>query len=136
VAFRDGSTKAQLGVPDMRVPIQYALTYPERWAAPHPRVDWAALRALDFEPPDLGRFPALGLAYEALRPGAAAPAALHAANAAAAALCLEGHVTRGAIPRLIEAALDAAGAAPADGLDTLPAADAAARAVVRERAGG
>jgi 1-deoxy-D-xylulose-5-phosphate reductoisomerase len=133
VAFRDGSTKAQLGVPDMRVPIQYALTYPARWSAPHPRVDWATLGALDFEPPDTERFPALALAREALRRGGAAPAAFNAANEAAVALFLERRVTFTAIPRLIEAAL-AADAYPAEDLDALLAADAAARAAVRERA--
>ncbi|HYG68425.1 MAG TPA: 1-deoxy-D-xylulose-5-phosphate reductoisomerase, partial [Anaeromyxobacteraceae bacterium] len=135
VAFRDGSAKAQLGVPDMRVPIQYALTYPERWPAPHPRVDWAALRSLDFEPPDLGRFPALGLAFEALRRGGAAPAALNAANEAAVALFLEGRIPFPAIPRLIEAALDAVDHVPAEDLSALLDADARARAVVHERAG-
>ncbi|MDX1420714.1 MAG: 1-deoxy-D-xylulose-5-phosphate reductoisomerase [Rubricoccaceae bacterium] len=134
VAFRDGSAKAQLGVPDMRVPIQYALTYPERWPAPHPRLDWRTLGTLDFEPPDLGRFPALGLAFEALRRGGTAPAVLNAANEAAVARFLEGRIPFPAIPRLIEAALDAADAAPADDLDALAAADAAARAVVAERA--
>src|SRR5690606_38471237 len=119
VAFRDGSTKAQLGVPDMRVPIQYALTYPARWPAAHPRVDWKTLGTLDFEAPDLGRFPALGLAFEALQRGGAAPAALNAANEAAVALFLEGRIRFTDVPRLIEAALEAADAGAADDLDAL-----------------
>ena len=133
VTFCDGSAKAQLGVPDMRVPIQYALTYPDRWTAPHARVDWGALGSLDFEPPDLARFPSLGLAYEALRRGGTAPAVLNAANEAAVALFLDGQIGFSDIPRLIEAALDAAAPAPPDDLDALMEADRAARAVVRER---
>lgn len=135
VAFRDGSTKAQLGVPDMKVPIQYALTYPERWPAPHARLDWAALGTLDFEPPDHARFPALGLAYEALRRGGTAPATLNAANETAVALFLEKRIRFSAIPRLIETALDAADPSPADDLAALLDADAAARVLVKERAG-
>src|SRR5690606_22522336 len=134
VAFRDGSTKAQLGVPDMKVPIQYALTYPDRWPAPHERLDWTTLRCLDFEAPDLSRFPCLGLAFEALRRGGTAPAALNAANEAAVALFLDGAVRFTDVPRLIEAAMDADAGAAGDDLDALTEADRAARAHVRARA--
>lgn len=126
VAFVDGSSKAQLGVPTMCVPIQYALTYPDRWPAPHPRLDWSTLGSLDFEAPDRQRFPALELAFEALRAGGAAPAVLNAANEVAVARFLSGEVRFPDIPRLVEAAL-AEAPAQADTLDALLAADAEAR---------
>ena len=126
VAFVDGSTKAQLGVPTMCVPIQYALTFPGRWPAPHPRLDWTTLGSLDFEAPDLRRFPALGLAFAALRQGGAAPAALNAANEVAVARFLADEIRFPDIPRLVEAAL-AEAPARADSLDALFAADADAR---------
>jgi 1-deoxy-D-xylulose-5-phosphate reductoisomerase len=131
VEFVDGSAKAQLGAPDMRVPIQYALTYPARWAAPHPRVDWAALGRLDFEAPDRARFPCLDLAFEALRRGGVAPAALNAANEVAVARFLRREVAFSDIPRLVEAALARADGRPGDALDldALAEADRAARAV-------
>lgn len=134
VAFVDGSTKAQLGVPDMKMPIQYALTYPARWPAPHERLDWARLRRLDFEPPDLDKFPCLRLAYDALHLGGTAPACLNAANEAAVALFLQERIRFVDIPRLIEAALAEAGPA-AETLAELTAADAAARVRVLELAG-
>ena len=105
VVFQDGSSKAQLGVPDMKVPIQYALTYPDRWAAPHERVEWTKLSALHFEPPDIERFPALALAYQALRSGGTAPAVLNAANEVAVDLFLEERLAFTDIPRLIEKTL-------------------------------
>ena len=126
VAFTDGSSKAQLGVPTMVVPIQYALTFPDRWPAPHPRLDWSTLRQLDFVAPDLERFPALGLAFEALRRGGAAPAALNGANEVAVARFLAGEIRFTDIPRVAEAAL-AAAPASADSLDALLASDAEAR---------
>ena len=131
VAFRDGSVKAQLGVPDMRVPIQYALTFPERWPAPHPRLDWTAVPCLDFEEPDTGRFPCLRLAFDALAAGGAAPAVLNAANEEAVALFLAERIGFTDIPRLVEAALERAGAAVPT-LDALEAVDREARARVRE----
>ena len=80
VQFVDGAIKAQLGAPDMRVPIQLALTYPERIASNFPRADLAALGALTFDKPDLARFPNLGLAYEATNKGGTVPCVLNAAN--------------------------------------------------------
>ena len=80
VQFVDGAIKAQLGAPDMRVPIQLALTYPERIASNFPRADLAALGALTFDKPDLARFPNLGLAYKATNLGGTAPCVLNAAN--------------------------------------------------------
>ena len=80
VQFTDGAIKAQLGAPDMRLPIQYALSFPERLASDFPRADLFALKNLTFEEPDLARFPNLGLAYEAMRRGGNIPCVLNAAN--------------------------------------------------------
>ena len=80
VQFTDGAIKAQLGAPDMRLPIQYALSFPERLASDFPRADLFALKDLTFEQPDLNRFPNLGLAYEAMRRGGNIPCVLNAAN--------------------------------------------------------
>ncbi len=133
VAFTDGSLKAQLGVPDMKVPIQYALTFPERWPAPHPRIDWSELRRLDFEEPDLERFPCLRLAFEALERGGTAPAVLNAANEAAVALFLRERIRFVDIPRLIEHALgELSETPPGLSFETLAEADARARRLVQE----
>ena len=80
VQFVDGSVKAQLGTPDMRMPIQYALTYPERWTSNVPRLDLFATQSLTFEEPDLKRFPNLALAYEAMNRAGNVPCILNAAN--------------------------------------------------------
>jgi len=80
VQFTDGAIKAQLGAPDMRLPIQYALSFPERLKSDFPRADLLALKDLTFEAPDLNRFPNLGLAYEAMRRGGNIPCVLNAAN--------------------------------------------------------
>jgi len=92
VRYRDGSVLAQLGQPDMRTPIAYALAWPDRMDAPVERLDLAALARLDFEEPDMERFPALGLAREALRAGGAAPTGLNAANEEAVAGYLAGRL--------------------------------------------
>jgi 1-deoxy-D-xylulose-5-phosphate reductoisomerase len=80
IQFIDGSVKAQLGTPDMRIPIQYALTYPERWPSDVPRLDLFETKQLTFEEPDLQRFPNLRLAYEAIARGGNLPCVLNAAN--------------------------------------------------------
>jgi 1-deoxy-D-xylulose-5-phosphate reductoisomerase len=80
VQFTDGAIKAQLGAPDMRLPIQYALSFPERLASDFPRADLFSLGSLTFEEPDLNRFPNLALAYEAMRRGGNMPCVLNAAN--------------------------------------------------------
>ena len=80
VQFVDGSVKAQLGTPDMRIPIQYALTYPERWQSDVPRLDLFATQSLTFEEPDVQRFPNLLLSYEAINCGGNVPCVLNAAN--------------------------------------------------------
>ena len=139
VEFRDGSVIAQLGVTDMRLPIQYAFSYPERWPAPLPPLDLTTCGPLDFHAPDTDRFPCLGLAYHALRAGAAFPAVLNAANEVAVAAFLEHRLPFTAIPRVIETTLEAAAArAPAEpsGLTEVRELDAWARTFSSSVAGG
>ena len=107
VEFADGSVKAQLGIPDMKLPIQYALFFPERPPAPYQRLDVASLRQLTFEEPDGERFRCLPLAYRALHLGGTAPAVLNAANEVAVQLFLERRISFPAIADIIEAELDA-----------------------------
>ena len=134
VVFRDGSVKAQLGLPDMRLPIQYALSYPERWAAPHERLDWSDAMQLDFEPPDRAKFPCLDLAYEALAAGGAAPAILNAANEQAVALFLAEKIRFTDIPDAIRETLGRMPAHAEPSLDDLVSCDAEARRIVLEHA--
>ena len=112
VELRDGSLLAQLGATDMRLPIQYAFSHPERWEAPVPGPDLARLGALAFEAPDRERFPCLGLAYHALRGGPGLPVALNAANEVAVAAFLEGRLPFPGIPAVIEEVLAAGEARP------------------------
>ena len=132
VAFDDGSIKAELGVPDMKVPIQYALSYPDRWAAPHERLSWADAARLDFEAPDTDAFPCLRLAFEALQAGGTAPAVLNAANEEAVRSFLDEAIGFTDIPRLIEAALERVVPEPVASLEVVQAADAHARRCVKE----
>ncbi|MCL5058079.1 MAG: 1-deoxy-D-xylulose-5-phosphate reductoisomerase [Actinobacteria bacterium] len=102
VEFRDGSVLAQLGLPDMKLPIQYALTYPDRLPGNVPRLDPAKMSALTFEPPDIVRFPLLDLAYRVGRRGGTLPAAMNAANEAAVELFLAGRIRFTSIYRVVE----------------------------------
>jgi 1-deoxy-D-xylulose-5-phosphate reductoisomerase len=107
VEFSDGSVKAQLGWPDMRLPIQYALSYPERLANPRlPKLDWETIKELDFEPPDPGTFPCLKLAIEAGKKGGTYPAVLCGADEIAVQQFLAGRIKFTDIPRLVEQALE------------------------------
>jgi len=108
VELTDGSVIAQLGVTDMKLPIQYAFTYPDRWPSQVPRLDWSQRLDLEFEPPDLARFPCLGLAYDVLRAGGAAPIVLNAANEVAVASFLEDRSPLTAIPATVARTLEAA----------------------------
>jgi 1-deoxy-D-xylulose-5-phosphate reductoisomerase len=108
VEFCDGSLIAQLGSPDMRIPIAYCLAWPERIAGPAPRLDLARAATLTFEEPDLGRFPALGLARCALEAGGAAPTVLNAANEVAVGEFLARRLNFAGISALVEATLEAA----------------------------
>src|ERR1700720_2947255 len=108
VEFRDGSVIAQLGSPDMRIPISHCLGWPARMSTPAPRLDLARVSALTFEEPDPVRFPALAIARQALAAGGAAPTILNAANEVAVREFLAGRLGFTGIPALVEATLDAA----------------------------
>jgi 1-deoxy-D-xylulose-5-phosphate reductoisomerase len=127
VEFVDGSVVAQLSPPDMRLPVQYALTYPERVAGPCPRLDLSRATALTFEPPDRETFPCLDLGFEVMRRGGTAGAALNAANEAAVARFLGGEIRFTDIPRACRAALDHHTFDPRPALDDLWEVDAWAR---------
>ena len=135
VEMVDGSIIAQLGVTDMRLPIQYAFSYPERWPAPLPPLDLARAGRLDFESPDTGRFPCLQLAFSALQGNAGLPIVLNAANEVAVAKFLQSEIGFTAIPRLIDRAMAAYarnGVAPIQGLDDVREVDRWARRFARE----
>ncbi len=127
VEFVDGSILAQLGVTDMQLPIQYACSYPERWAAPVPPLDLARAGRLEFEEPDHTRFPCLGLAYRALRAGGSLPCVLNAANEVAVEAFLQGGLHFPGIAAVIAATMDAHTPAPVDSLSGVRAVDAWAR---------
>ncbi len=105
VQYGDGSVLAQLGPADMRIPIQYALTWPARQSSPFPKLDFTRLAGLEFYPPDLEKFPALRLAYRAGRAGKSMPAVLNGANEVAVAAFLQGRAGFLQIPALVEAVL-------------------------------
>ncbi len=107
VEFVDGSVMAQLSVTDMKVPIQYALTYPERLASNEPGFDWSQLGNLEFYEPDLGKFPCLRLAYGAMKEGGSHACVLNAADEVAVAAFLDGRIGFTAISCLIEDTLNA-----------------------------
>ncbi len=127
VAFHDGSVLAQLGRPDMRIPIAYTLGWPNRISAPTPRLDLAAVARLTFEAPDRGCFPALGLASQALRAGGTAPTVLNAANEVAVGAFLAGRIGFLDIVAVVEAVLEACDGVRAESLDDILAVDALAR---------
>ncbi len=127
VEMVDGSVVAQLGVTDMKHAIQYALTYPDRLANCLPPLDFAAVGRLDFEDPDLERFPCLGLAYRALDAGGTMPAALNAANEVAVQAFLDGKINLPGIAAINRAVMDAHTAAAASTLDAILAVDSWAR---------
>lgn len=135
VEFEDGAVIAQLGVPDMRLPIQYAMTYPERIPTGAPALDLFALGQLTFEPGDPVRFPALRLAGECLRAGDAACTVLNGANEEAVAAFLREEIPFGDITRLVEDALAQLDGLPANTLEDVFAADRAARDRVKEALG-
>jgi len=127
VELSDGSIIAQLGVTDMRLPIQYACSYPDRWAAALPSLDLARCARLDFEEPAHNRFPCLGLAYRALRRDASLPVVLNAANEVAVGAFLDGRLGFTAIPRVIEQALEAHEGSPVETLAAVRRLDSWAR---------
>jgi 1-deoxy-D-xylulose-5-phosphate reductoisomerase len=105
VEYNDGSVIAQISATDMRMPIQYALTYPERNSAPVPKLDWRQARAWDFHPPDYERFPLLNLAYSAQKTGGSATCTLNAADEVAVEAFLEGRISFPAIAEVVEETL-------------------------------
>jgi 1-deoxy-D-xylulose-5-phosphate reductoisomerase len=129
VELSDGATIAQLSLPDMRLPIGYALAYPERIGTPFGRIDWGDLRRLDFEPPDLDTFRGLGLAYAAGRLGGTGPAWLNAANEVAVEAFLDGRIGWTTIADVLEGVLARHDGAMADSVDAVIDADRQARAV-------
>lgn len=133
VEFTDGSTVAQLSLPDMRLPIGYALGYPRRGATPFGRIDWSALSTLEFDLPDTATFRCLPLAYQAGRAGGSAPAWLSAANEVAVAAFLDGQIRWPAIAEVCKAALDRHDAVVPSTVDDVIDADRTARRVAAEQ---
>ncbi len=130
--FTDGSVKAQLGAPDMRLPIQYALSYPERWGNPSlPQLDFEQVGSLEFEPVDLEKFPCLRLAIEAGIKGGTYPAVLSAADEIAVELFLSGRIGFLEIPKLIEKTLERHQVISSPSLEDILDADAWAREVAK-----
>jgi 1-deoxy-D-xylulose-5-phosphate reductoisomerase len=137
VEFPDGSVKAQLSYPDMRLPIQYALGYPERLPNPElPRLDWDSLKSLTFEQPDFGKFPCLKLAIEAGKKGGTYPAVLSSADEIAVELFLSGRIKFNDIARLVAGALEQHQPVVQPTLEEILAADTWAREKVAQLAGG
>ena len=132
VQYVDGSVLAQMGNPDMRTPIAYALAYPERIDAGVAPLDLIQIATLNFEAPDFQRFPCLALAYQALQAGGTAPALLNAANEVAVAAFLDRQIAFLTIPRVIEKVLAALPVESVNTLDDVLNADAAARVAAQE----
>jgi 1-deoxy-D-xylulose-5-phosphate reductoisomerase len=132
VEFVDGSVLAQLGATDMRMPIQYALTYPERVASKELDLDWAKLKRLDFEKVSPRRYPCLRLAREALKKGGAWPCALNAADEVAVAAFLERQIPFLGISEVVEAVLTRTPRVRIEKMDDVLAADAEARRMAKE----
>lgn len=133
VEFNDGSVIAQVSATDMRMPIQYALTYPDRANAPVPRLDWTQARTWEFEPPDLDRFPLLRLAYEAQRKGGTATCTLNAADEIAVEAFLRQEISFPAIAEVVEETLARVPRTSAKTIGEVLEADARARAEARRQ---
>lgn len=132
VEFVDGSVLAQLGATDMRMPIQYALTYPERVASNQVDLDWTKLKRLDFEKVSTRRYPCLRLAREALKKGGAWPCALNAADEVAVAAFLERQIPFLGIPEVVEKVLERTPRVKIEKMDDVLAADVEARRIAKE----
>ncbi len=131
VEYRDGSVKAQLGVPDMHTPIRYALSYPSRLGTVLPPMRLEDYMHLTFERPDMEKFPLLGYAFEAIAKGGTMPCILNAANEIAVQAFLEGEIRFTDMPKVARHTMDTADWSPAPELDTLVATNAEARAIAR-----
>ncbi|MCW5201005.1 1-deoxy-D-xylulose-5-phosphate reductoisomerase, partial [Desulfobulbus sp. F4] len=132
VEYIDGSVMAQLGIPDMRIPIAYALSYPERLNLGLSRLSLSACGSLNFEKPDYERFPALGLAFAALKEGGVKPAVLNAANEIAVAAFLDNEISFTDIAKVVEAVLARFSAGDDLDLGAILAADNVARRLAQE----
>lgn len=132
VEFVDGSVVAQMGPADMRMPIQYALTYPDRFASNGVSLDWAKLKRLEFEAPSPRKFPCLGLAWDALRAGGAQPCAFNAADEVAVAAFLERRIGFTGIAKVIEAVLTRMPRMTPGSIEEVLAADREARRLASE----
>jgi 1-deoxy-D-xylulose-5-phosphate reductoisomerase len=135
VELGDGSVIAQLGVTDMRLPIQYACSYPERWDALLPSLDLTRAGALEFFPPAHDRFPCLSLAYKALRTGGTLPVVLNAANEVAVEAFLDGKLSFRSIPAVIEGTMNGHSVEHVESVETVRRVDSWARRYARQRAG-
>jgi 1-deoxy-D-xylulose-5-phosphate reductoisomerase len=135
VEFVDGSIVAQLGTADMRQPIQYALTYPERVVSPVAPLDWASAAKLEFSPPDRAKFPCIALAYRAIETGGTCPSVLNAADEIAVDAFLRREIAFTDIPKLINAALDAHQPGSGSSLDAVVEADRWAREFAKQWVG-
>lgn len=132
VQFADGSVKAQLGVPDMHLPIRYALGYPDRLATRQKPLELAQYATLTFEAPDMEKFPMLGFAFDAIAAGGNMPCVLNAANEVAVAAFLRGEIVFGDIPRLVEYTMKTTGFHASPAYEDLVATNAEARAKAEE----
>ncbi len=130
VVFSDGSIKAQMGLPDMRIPIAYALAWPNRLKGNFGKMDFANSWQLDFEPPDISRFPALNLAFSALKTGGTAPAVLNAADEMAVQAFLNEEIKFLDIPALLDSALQSVQTEKTDCLETVLEADRKTREII------
>ena len=130
--YPDGSTIAQLSMPDMRLPIGYALGYPARTVSPFGALDWRQLRRLEFEPPDRSTFRCLDLAYDAGRAGGTAPAALSAANEVAVDAFLSGNLRWNEIPDVCVGVVERHDGGVPTSIDDVIAADGDARRIATE----
>lgn len=131
VEFEDGAVIAQLGAPDMREPIQYALSYPHRIPLNNRKLDFSAIGSLEFREPDTGKFPCLALAFDAINRGGTAPTAMNAANEVAVQAYLEGRITFYGIAELIEKTMNALEVADTPTLDDIFAVNDEAKCIAR-----
>ena len=132
VEYCDGSVIAQISATDMRMPIQYALTYPARESAPVPRLDWTEARSWSFSAPDFEKFPALRLAYQAMRQGGSATCTLNAADEIAVEAFLAGKIAFPAIPAIVEETLERVPAREAASVEEVLEIDELSRSVARQ----
>jgi 1-deoxy-D-xylulose-5-phosphate reductoisomerase len=131
VQFRDGSIKAQMGLPDMRLPILFALGYPSRIPSDFPRLDFSKALALQFEPPDIQKFPCLQIAFDCMKAGGNMPCIMNAANEVAVEAFIEGKIPFTKIPAIISRTLEKSEYIAAPDLDDYQRSDRLAREIAR-----